>query len=156
LFASFEHEAVNVRDVAARGAILLAMPSKNVETLTRIYEAWERGDFTAGVAVFEQTATLVIDPEIPDAGVYVGSDGIRSYMTRFLEAWGSLTIAAESFKDVGDTVLVKVKQTGIGQDSGVPVTLDYFHLWTFRGGMVIRLESVLSEAKALEAVGPSG
>jgi ketosteroid isomerase-like protein len=129
------------------------MSGENRETLARIYEGWERGDFTVGVGVFERNAILVIDPEIPEAGVYVGLDGIRGYTSRFLEAWESLTIAAESFEDVGDTVLVRVKQTGIGQDSGVPVTLSYFHLWTFRGGVVIRLDSILREASALEAIG---
>jgi len=130
------------------------MSSENLETLAAIYQGRERGDFAVGISAFEQNATLVIHPDIPDAGVFVGLDGIRSYMTRFLEAWESLTIGAESFKDVGDSVLVKVKQTGIGQDSGAPV-FDYFQLWTFRGGMVIRLDSVLSEEKALKAVGLS-
>ena len=134
----------------------MAMSSENLETLAPIYEGWEQGDFAVGISIFDQNATLVIDPDIPDAGVFIGLDGIRSYMTRFLEAWESLTIGAESFKGVGDTVLVEVKQTGIGQDSGVPVTLDYFQLWTFRGGMVIRLESILSKEKAFEAVGLSG
>jgi ketosteroid isomerase-like protein len=129
------------------------MAGENVETLARIYEAWERGDFTVGVPLFEQNVTLVIDPELPDAGVFVGLDGIRAYMTRFLEAWGSLTISAESIRDSGDTVLVKVNQTGVGKDSGIPVTLDYSQLWTFRGGKVIRLETVVNDEKAIEAAG---
>ena len=58
-----------------------------------------------------------------------------------------------TFKDVGDTVLVEVKQTGIGQDSQVPVDHNYFQLWTFRGGKVIRLETIMREAEALEAAG---
>jgi ketosteroid isomerase-like protein len=131
------------------------MSSENVQALTAVYEGWEQGDFAAGVSIFDQNATLVLDPELPEAGVYVGVDGIRSYMTRFLEAWESLTIRAESFKSVGDTVLVKVRQSGIGQDSGAPVGFDYFQLWTFRGGRAIRLELVLSEEKALAAVGLS-
>jgi ketosteroid isomerase-like protein len=129
------------------------MPSKNIETLAPIYEGWERGDFGVGPSVFDQNAVLVIDPDIPDSGVFVGPDGFRTYMTRFLEAWESLTIAAESFRDAGDTVLVNARQTATGKDSGAPVTLDYFQLWTFRGGMVIRLETVLSEQRALEAAG---
>ncbi|MDP9189204.1 MAG: nuclear transport factor 2 family protein [Actinomycetota bacterium] len=132
------------------------MSDENVETLTRIYDGWERGDFTVSATAFEQNAILVIDPEIPDAGVYAGQDGIRTYMTRFLEAWESLTIAAESVEEVGDSVLVEVKQTGIGLGSGVPVSFSYFHLWTFRGGMVIRLDSIMRETRALEAIGLSG
>jgi ketosteroid isomerase-like protein len=131
------------------------MSQENVEAVTRIYSGWERGDFTVGVALFEQNAVLVIDPEIPEAGVYVGREGVRTYMKRFLSAWDSLTIAAESVTDVGDSVLVKVRQRGTGTGSGAPVNTDYFQLWTFRGGKVIRLESVLDEAEALEAVGLS-
>lgn len=130
-----------------------AMSSENIETLARIYEGWEQGDLAVGVSLFEHNATLVIDPEIPDAGVYVGVDGIRGYTTRFLDAWESLTISAESLKDVGDTVLVEVKQTGVGRDSGAAVGFNYFQLWTFRGGKVIRLESILREENPLEAVG---
>ncbi len=33
--------------------------------------------------------------------------------------------------------------------------ISYFHLWTFRGGNVIRLEVILREEDALEAVGLS-
>jgi ketosteroid isomerase-like protein len=129
------------------------MSQENVETLRRIYASWEGGDFTLGLSTFERNVTLVIDPATLDGGVFVGVEGVRRYMTRFLDAWESLTIAAESFKDVGDTVVVEVKQTGIGQDSRVPVDTTYFQLWTFRGDRVIRLETILSEAEALEAAG---
>jgi ketosteroid isomerase-like protein len=70
-----------------------------------------------------------------------------------LDAWESLTIAAESYREAADAVLVKVKQTGVGKDSGIPVTLDYFHVWRFRDGKVIRLESILREENALAAAG---
>jgi ketosteroid isomerase-like protein len=132
------------------------MSQENVETLRRIYASWEAGDFTVGLSTFERNVTLVIDRATLDGGVFVGADGVRRYMTSFLQAWESLTISAESFKDVGDTVLVEVKQTGIGQDSRVPVDQTYFQLWTFRGGKVIRLETIMREAEALKAAGLSG
>jgi ketosteroid isomerase-like protein len=129
------------------------MSQENVETLQRIYESWERGDFTAGLSLFEPNVTLVIDPMTLDGGVFVGEGGVRRYMRRFLQAWESLTIAAESYTTAGDTILVKVTQTGIGEDSQVPVNQRYFQLWTFRGGRVVRLETILSEADALDAAG---
>jgi len=128
------------------------MSDEDLATVARIYEGWEGGDFTFGVAAFDPDATLVVDPGIPDGGVFEGLDGIRTYMTRFLEAWESLTIAAKSFKQSGDAILVAVRQTGVGKESGVPVTLEYFQVWTFRDGSVIRLESILREEKALAAI----
>lgn len=132
------------------------MASDNIKTLTRIYDAWGRGDFTAGVDALEQNVTLVVDPEIPDAGVFVGADGTRSYMTRFLGSWETLTIAAESFREVGDTILVEITQTGTGKSSGAPAELGYFQLWTFRGGKIIRIETIVDEPKAHEAIGLAG
>lgn len=131
------------------------MSRESVEVVRRIYDGWSRGDFTVGVALFERHATLVIDAGIPDGGVYVGREGIRTYMAGFLNAWASLTIAAERYRDAGDSVLVDVRQTGVGEGSGVQIDQRYFQLWTFRGGRVIRLETMLREAEALEAVGLS-
>ena len=126
-----------------------------METLRKIYAGWEAGDFTVGVSIFDRNVTLVVDAASLDGGVFVGEEGVRRYMTRFLQAWESLTIAAKAFRDRGDTVLVEVEQTGIGQDSRVPVEQSYFQLWTFRGGKVIRLETIFREAEALEAAGLS-
>ena len=129
------------------------MSQENMETLRGIYAGWEKGDFTGGLSIFERNVTLVVDAATLDGGVFVGEEGVRRYMTRFLQAWKSLTVEAKAFRERGDTVLVEVEQTGIGQDSGVPVDTTYFQLWTFRGEKVIRLETILSEAEALEAAG---
>ena len=130
------------------------MSSENREILNRIYEGWERGDFSAGADDFAPDAALVIDPEIPDPGEYRGLERIRYYMTHFLSAWESLTITPKSFTDASDdAILVRVDQTGLGAGSGIETTLRYFHLWSFRDGRVIRLESILREARALEAAG---
>ena len=85
----------------------------------------------------------------------MGPDGVLEYMSRFLAPWESLTIAGESFRDTGDTVLVEVRQNGIGRSSGAPVELRYFQLWTFGGGRVVRLEVIMNEQTALEAAGLS-
>ena len=61
------------------------MSRENVEVVVEVYAGWERGDFTVGTWLFDRHATLVIDPAIPDGGVFVGQEGIRMYMTRFLE-----------------------------------------------------------------------
>ena len=125
----------------------------NVEVLRAVYARWEQGDFSTSLPLFHETIALTIDPDIPDGGTYEGTDGVRAYMSRFLEPWESLTIAAESFEDAEDQVLVKVHQTGIGSGSGVPVTLDYFQVWTFSGDKVVQFEVIMSEERARESLG---
>ena len=134
-------------------AYLRAMSRENVETLRAVYARWERGDLAASLPLLDENITLAIDPGIPDGGHYEGMDGVRDYMSRFLDPWEWLTIAGESFEAVGDAVLVKVRQTGIGRGSGARVENQYFQLWTFKSGKVVRFEVIMSETRALEAVG---
>ncbi len=132
------------------------MSQENVKNARQVYEAWGRGDFTATVSLLDQNATLVIDASFPDGGeAFAGPEGFATYMRRFLAAWDTLTITGESFRAVGDTVLIRVNQRGVGKGSGVPVDTTYFQLMTFRGGKIIRVDSILDEADALEAVGLS-
>jgi ketosteroid isomerase-like protein len=126
---------------------------ENVEVVQAVYGSWAQGDFSASVPLFDPNVLLVIDPEIPEGGTYVGPDGVRKYMSRFLDSWESLTIAGESFEEVGDIIAVKVRQKGIGLGSQVPAELEYFQLWTFRGPKVVRLEVILREERALEVLG---
>jgi ketosteroid isomerase-like protein len=131
------------------------MSQENVETLRAVYARWAQGEFSAGLPLYGPDVVLVVDSDIPDGDTYLGHDGIRRYMLRFLDPWESLTIAAEWFRDAGDTVLVRVRQDGIGRSSGAPAVQRYFQIWTFRGGRVIRLEVILDEGRALKAVGLS-
>jgi ketosteroid isomerase-like protein len=66
---------------------------------------------------------------------------------------GALVSEGEEFRDAGDSVVVRVNQRATGRESGTPVHLRYFQIWTFRGASVIRIESVIERPDALEAAG---
>ena len=121
-------------------------------TLERIYERWAHGDFTAAVDAFADDVVLVMDEELPDSGRYEGADAIRDYTRAFLEPWESIAIEAESYEEHGDRLFVAVRQSGVGRDSGVPIEMRYFQIWTFREGAIIRFSSIKSELKAREAL----
>jgi ketosteroid isomerase-like protein len=56
---------------------------------------------------------------------------------------------------VGDTVLAETVQHAKGRVSGIEGEISYFILFTFRGGKIVRMESVMHRAEALEALGLS-
>ena len=131
------------------------MSQQNLEAIRGVYERWGEGDFRASVDLFDPLALLVMRPEFPDAGTYLGVDRIEEYTRGFLEPWTRITIDAEEIAGEGDSVVVAVLQRGVGGGSGAATELRYFHVWSFRGGKVIRLESVRERAQALEAAGLS-
>ena len=86
-------------------------------------------------------------------GAYFGFDGIRAYWRDFLAQWERLTFEAERLEAVGDTVLARVVQHSKGRASGIEGDLSYFMLFTFRGGKIVRMGSIMGEAEAFAAVG---
>jgi ketosteroid isomerase-like protein len=131
------------------------MSTDHVETLRRLYERWARGDF-GGTEIYDEHVVLVLRHDFPEAGAHHGRDGISAYMRNdFLKDFAGATISGEEFIDAGDSVIVRVDQQATGPRSGVPVRMSYFQVWTFRGNLVVRLESIMERSDALEAVGLS-
>jgi ketosteroid isomerase-like protein len=124
----------------------------NESIVRSVYERWSEGDFNTN-DVYDESVVLVMRPEFPDAGVYVGIEGVARYTRGFLEPWRRITIEADEITVAGDSVVVAVSQRGTGSASGAATEISYFHVWSFRGGKVIRFESVRERAEALAAVG---
>ncbi len=129
------------------------MSQENVETVRDVYERWSQGDFRTSVDVLDPLVLFVLRPEFPDAGTYLGLERLAEYTRGLLEPWTRFTIEAEEITDAGDSVVVAVLQRGVGGGSGAASEFRYFHVWSFRGRKVIRLENFRDRAEALEAVG---
>ena len=131
------------------------MTEGNVAIVERIYDHWGRGDFKTH-NVLDEHALMVVRPEFPDTGTYLGHKGFADYTRGFLEPWSSITIEAEEIIPAGDSVVVAVRQRGEGDASGAVTEFRYFHVWTFRGGKAIRLETIRERDEALDAAGLAG
>jgi ketosteroid isomerase-like protein len=131
------------------------MSSERVETVRRIYEGWAKGDFRAGTELYDPEITLVQSEGFPERGSYAGIEGVSRYMRTFLEAWETITIEAEELTDAGESVIAEVMQRGVGKGSTAETDFRYFHVWTFRGDRVIRLDTIRDRADAFEAAGLS-
>jgi ketosteroid isomerase-like protein len=82
----------------------------------------------------------------------VGPEGIGNYMREFLRQWVGHVIEAKELKAIGDTVLASTVWRAAGRESGIPMEVSFFMLFTFRGGKI----GMVDEAEALEAVGLRG
>jgi len=131
------------------------MSQENVDALRAVYDEWGNGNFRAGVDLYDPEVVFVQGPGFPESGAHHGREGIREYMRTFLETWTRLTIEADDFLEAGDTVVAEVVQRGSGKESAAPGEFRYFHVWSFRGGKVIRLEVIRNREDALEAAGLS-
>jgi ketosteroid isomerase-like protein len=131
---------------------MASMTPENVETIRGIYASWAQGDFTAGPEHYDKDLVFILRPEFADSGTYLGPEQVAGYMRGFLEPWDRLTIEATELIEARDSIVVAVTQRGMGTASGAETELSYFHVWTFRGSIIIRFETFMGRAEALTAV----
>jgi ketosteroid isomerase-like protein len=126
------------------------------ETVRAIYDGWREGDFNTRLDLWDPEAVLVLNPEFPDAGTYIGLGEIAGYMRQFLEPWSRLTMEAGELMVGENAVVAPVRQVATGRGSGLATELNYFQVWTLREGKVVRLENIRDHSDALKAAGLGG
>jgi ketosteroid isomerase-like protein len=66
--------------------------------------------------------------------------------------WDDYSVEAEELLEAGPSVVVILRESGCGKESGAPFEQTHPQLWTFRGDRIIRWDSFQTRAEALEAV----
>jgi ketosteroid isomerase-like protein len=136
------------------------MSQAHIDLIRRGFEAFNRGDWDAALEFVAEDVVW---------GAYLASmDGERAIFGHesLRRAWQAqrddlggedFRVEARDIRDLGaGSLLVKLRVTGRGTASGVPVHLEYVQLWTMRGDIVVRLDNYASEAEVLEAAGLRG
>jgi uncharacterized protein len=129
------------------------MSEENVDIVQRIFDGWATGEFRTGLTDLAPDVVFVVRHPFPEAVETAGPDGIQEYMRRFLDNWKSYAIDATDLRAVGDIVVADAVQHGEGKASGIEMEQQFFMLFTFRGGKIVRIESILERGQALEAAG---
>jgi ketosteroid isomerase-like protein len=128
------------------------MSQENVEI---VREAHQRFTET-GEPIWDRVdaETEVFDHDIPDArNPYRGVQGITEWLSDFAEAWDNYAMELERVIDAGDRIVSLFRIHAVGAGSGVPVERGDAMVWTFRDGMLARLDYFNDQGQALEAVG---
>lgn len=82
-----------------------------------------------------------------------GFDELRAGWVDWLEPWDSYYTVTEDVIDLGDRVLVLLRDHGRRKDLDAEVELRGASIWTVRDGKVARAEFYTNRDQALEAVG---
>jgi uncharacterized protein len=133
-------------------ASLEAMPDEPLARILASYEALNRRDCDATVAVLAEDVVWRESPELPDAGEIRGRKAVWEFLDQFLESWEEFEQEVEETDVVGERVAIFLHMTGIGQESGVHVNTRYAHVWTVRGGEAVRVDAYRDPGEARRAL----
>ena len=135
------------------------MSEENVELVRRAFA--EFGATRDGVEKAARSGLVAPDIEIdfsalhPDGPIVRGLERWREHADS-LPWGGSLKLEPERYFDVDDErVLVFVRVTAEGEESGVPVEMRDAHEFTIRDGVFVRWKVYADRTEALEAAGLS-
>jgi len=133
------------------------MSQKDVDLIKWGMEAFNRRDWDAALELIAEDAvwTTYFATVAGEKSRY-GRAAIRRAWEEAAEVFGgdAYQVEPRDFRDLGSgTILVAVRLTGQGTESGVEVETEYAQLWTLRLGLAVRVDSYGDVAEALKAAG---
>ncbi len=99
-----------------------------------------------------EDAETVQSSELPWGGHFVGREGFR----QFYDTWVKhveVRLEFEQAIDAGDHIVAVGRSIGKARGTQLEFEVPIVHVWTFRGGQVVRLEAYTDNATLLAALG---
>ena len=127
------------------------MSRENVELAYRLYDAVNRRDLDALLALTDEEVELVSVLVAVD-GDYHGHEGFRRWWENVFQAFPDYMAEAGEIRDLGDVTLASLRIRGHGLGSGAPIDQPLFQLVQWRRAKALHLESFRSEAEALQSL----
>jgi hypothetical protein len=124
------------------------------EVVEASYSALNSGDIDGALAALAEDAEWHESGALPDAGVYLGREAIRAFLTEFLASWESFEQEITETRERDDKVAVFIHLTAVGRGSSVEVDARYAHVWTMREGQGVRVDAYYERENALAAIEP--
>jgi ketosteroid isomerase-like protein len=127
----------------------------NSELLLAGYEAWNRDDCEAWLALLDPDVVIGTSGVFPDlAAEYRGHALATKFWRQMHEPWEVFRIDVEHVQDDGDCALGAIRFRGTGVDSGVKVDMRFGNGIRIRDGLATHLVNRRTLEEAREALRP--
>ena len=131
------------------------MSQENIERLLAGLEAFNSGDVERIVTFVDPHFEVSIPAEVSaEPDTYRGHDGVRRDFETFAEAMSDIHFAAERVWTAGEEdLVVELRLTAAGRQTGIPVEQRVYLVWTVRAGTAVRVDTYASLGPALASAG---
>jgi hypothetical protein len=127
---------------------------RDVDSLRRGYEAFNRRDMKALLAFFDPDATWIPSSSAWGAGrTYRGHEGVAQLFEDVERDWEEFEAHPQEFRQVGDLILVLGRVHAIPKGGGREIRAPTAWIWEMRDGKGLRLQAYTDPRRALEALG---
>jgi ketosteroid isomerase-like protein len=130
------------------------MSRENVETLRAMMAAFNRRDFEDSVRYVDPEVEL--HPGITELDVngrYRGRDEFRRFAETITDAWETYVVEPEEIIEVPDGRVLAVERWRARGRQGIKFDFLLVDVYTFRDGLIVRIDGFRDREAAFEAVG---
>jgi ketosteroid isomerase-like protein len=126
----------------------------SVDTVLRFYDALERGDVPAVLALMDRQIEWTEAERFPYySGTWRGPGAVLSNLLAPLSRdWEGFSARADDFITDGERVVSLGTYTGTYRKTGRSFSASFAHIWTVRGDKLTRFQMYTDTAKVLEAL----
>ena len=130
------------------------MSQENVDLLRRGFEYVEKtGEFLPEAVHPDFIWDMTTFRGAIMSGTFVGVEEVNEWLAEWLEGFEDWSLDIEEVFDAGDKVVTIVRQRGKAGHGGPEVEMRFGQVWTFRDGLIARMEMYADRNEALEAAG---
>jgi len=125
--------------------------SAQVAVVRLLYEA--RGNPDVIRQVLAPDIRWEVVEGFPYGGVYVGLDDVlRNFFGRLFQDFERFVAAGSEFFESGDRIIALGSYTGRAKATGRDFTARFAHVWTLKGGKIIRLQQCADTVQVTRAL----
>jgi ketosteroid isomerase-like protein len=128
------------------------MSQENVERIRNAFAGTTAGDFSYLPGLIDESCEFLLPPDFPGTQATRGPEGFVSVVQEFEDAFEEMRYEPEDFLDQGDRLFVAVRTIGRAKHTRIALDLILYWVYTFRDGMVVKMEAFLDRAAALETL----
>jgi ketosteroid isomerase-like protein len=122
----------------------------NVETVRRLYDAFNRRDTVTTRELMDPDIEYVNPTDAVERGTRKGFDQYQAALGKVREIFGDAEIEVDRVLESGDRVAAKVRMRIQLDARGFDTVVDQSHLWTFRDRRAVRFEWFTDPQRAIQ------
>jgi ketosteroid isomerase-like protein len=127
---------------------------EHVEIVRQMLVAFNEEDIERILALTHPDVEIQISPSVSaEPDTYHGHAGMRRYMQSFQDAMEEIRFEAERLYDAGSAVVVTLRLTARGRQTGILVEQRSAGVWKISEDKLIGVRTFPSTGEALDAVG---
>lgn len=131
------------------------MSQENINTINKIYDAFNQRDYEAVLKFFDSTVEWRAADSSPlsDKSPYHGLDAVREgVFNRIAAGFERLTIRVDELFEAENKVVILGYYDGVSKANGKQFQAQVAHIWTLADGKIIKFQQYLDTYRVAESL----